>query len=491
MKISTLIFVGFLTILSMFSVTTYINFRLSDQVNENYEWLSKSTNIVRSSNRFQRNILNMESGLRGYLLSGEEYFIQAYDSAALENEAILTELQSLIPENSVQRNSLDQIAALNRRWINEYSAPLIQAKKYSFDSDSSKAAFSALYREKLQSGVEVRLNNPLNTRLRDFINHEYTVRDMRKATLDQSILQTGRISLYLTSFSILTGLMIAIFLAQRISRRIMRMVNMADSIASGNYAAYTHDKSHDELSKLANSLNHMAKVLSENISLLERKNTELDQFAHIVSHDMKAPLRGIDNVVTWIEEDHWNELSPKVQEYLQLIKSRIVRGENLIHGILSYSRVGQYELENEEVDLNQMIQEILDNLPRRQGLELRIQSNLPVLFTQRIPLMQIFSNLLGNAIKYHDKEKGMIKVYHKEKGINYHFFIEDDGPGISRVYHDKIFTIFQTLNGSDSFQSTGVGLAIVKKILLDRNQKIELHSEPGKGSIFEFSWPKT
>jgi Bacteriophytochrome (light-regulated signal transduction histidine kinase) len=180
-----------------------------------------------------------------------------------------------------------------------------------------------------------------------------------------------------------------------------------------------------------------------------------------------------------------------VQEYLQLIKSRIVRGENLIHGILSYSRVGQYELENEEVDLNQMIQEILDNLPRRQGLELRIQSNLPVLFTQRIPLMQIFSNLLGNAIKYHDKEKGMIKVYHKENGINYHFFIEDDGPGISRVYHDKIFTIFQTLNGSDSFQSTGVGLAIVKKILLDRNQKIELHSEPGKGSIFEFSWPKT
>src|SRR5690606_39242858 len=170
MKISTLIFVGFLTILSMFSVTTYINFRLSDQVNENYEWLSKSTNIVRSSNRFQRNILNMESGLRGYLLSGEEYFIQAYDSAALENEAILTELQSLIPENSVQRNSLDQIAALNRRWINEYSAPLIQAKKYAFDSDSSKAAFSALYREKLQSGVEVRLNNPLNTRLRDFIN---------------------------------------------------------------------------------------------------------------------------------------------------------------------------------------------------------------------------------------------------------------------------------------------------------------------------------
>lgn len=490
MKISTLIFVGFLTILSMFSITTYINIQLSEQVNENYEWLSKSTNIVRSSNRFQRNILNMVSGLRGYLFSGEEYFIQAYDSAAVENDDILKELNRLIPAGSVQRSSLEQINQLNRRWIDEYSAPLIEAKKLSFDSDSSKAAFNQLYRDKLQTGIEVRLNNALNTRLRNFINYEYSVRDMRKSVLDNSIHQTGQISLYLTTFSILTGLLIAIFLAVRISRRIIRMVNMADSIASGNYKVYTEDTSGDELSKLANSLNHMAKVLSENISLLERKNSELDQFAHIVSHDMKAPLRGIDNVVTWIEEDHWEELPVKVREYLELIKSRIVRGENLIHGILSYSRVGQYELEKEEVDLNQMMQEIKENLPLRQGLKLVVQPNLPVLFTQRIPLMQIFSNLVGNAIKYHDKQKGKIKIYHRENGLNYHFYIEDDGPGISENYHDKIFTIFQTLNGTDAFQSTGVGLAIVKKILDDRNQKIELHSEPGKGSIFEFSWPK-
>src|SRR5690606_39449678 len=216
----------------------------------------------------------------------------------------------------------------------------------------------------------------------------------------------------------------------------------------------------------------------------------LYQFAHIVSHDMKAPLRGYDNVVTWIEEDHFHEWPPKVQEYVGLIKSRIVRGESLIHGILSYSRVGQYELEQEEVDVNQMVLEISENLPLRQGLKLTIQPNLPVLQTQRIPLMQIFSNLVGNAIKYHDKPEGEIKIYHTENGQNYHFFIEDNGPGISKTYHDKIFTIFQTLNGTDSFQSTGVRLAIVKKILDDRTQNIRVHSEPRKGSIFEFTWPK-
>src|SRR5690606_38820177 len=244
---------------------------------------------------------------------------------------------------------------------------------------------------------EVNLNNAMNTRVRNFINYEYNIRDKRKDVLDDSIQATGKISLYLTTFSILTGLLIAGFLAFRISNRIMKMVNMADSIASGNYDAHTEDSSHDELSKLADSLNHMAKVLSENFSLLKRKNSELDQFAHIVSHDMKAPLRGIDNVVTWIEEDHFHELPPKVQEYVGLIKSRIVRGESLIHGILSYSRVGQYELEQEEVDVNQMVLEISENLPLRQGLKLTIQPNLPVLQTQRIPLMQIFSNLVGNA----------------------------------------------------------------------------------------------
>lgn len=489
MRISVFIFLGFLTILSMFSITTYINFRLSEQVNDNYEYLTMSTNIVRSGNRFQRNILNMVSGLRGYLLSGEEYFIQAYDSAARENEQILVDLKSQISEGE-QRTALNEISNLNNRWITEYSQPLIEARKAALNSDSSMRAFNALYRAKLQTGLEVNLNNAMNRRVRNFINYEYSVRDIRKDVLDDSIQSTGKVSLYLTTFSILTGLFIAGFLAFRISNRIMKMVNMADSIASGNYDAHTEDSSHDELSKLADSLNHMAKVLSENFSLLKRKNSELDQFAHIVSHDMKAPLRGIDNVVTWIEEDHFHELPPKVKEYVGLIKSRIVRGENLIHGILSYSRVGQYELEQEEVDINQMVQEISENLPLRQGLKLKVQPNLPVLHTQRIPLMQIFSNLVGNAIKYHDKSEGEIRIYHTENGQNFHFFIEDNGPGISKTYHDKIFTIFQTLNGTDSFQSTGVGLAIVKKILDDRNQSIRVHSEPGKGSIFEFTWPK-
>ena len=268
------------------------------------------------------------------------------------------------------------------------------------------------------------------------------------------------------------------------------MVRMANEIAAGNYEVHTKESGRDELSLLARSLNHMANVLKENITLLKRKNQELDQFAHIVSHDLKAPLRGIDNVVSWIEEDHGTEISPKLTEYIQIIKGRLVRTENLIHGILSYARIGKEKQEKEEVDLNQLVDEISEAIIVKSGIKLIISSKLPKLFTEKLPLLQMFSNLIGNAVKHHDKRNGLIKVYHQEHLSHYEFFVEDNGPGIGKNYHNKIFVIFQTLHERDMVESTGVGLAIVKKILDDRNQKIDIVSDAGKGAIFSFTWPK-
>src|SRR5688572_7504683 len=128
MKISNFIFLGFLLILLMFSITTWINFRQAEKVNENSEFFLRSTTVVRHSNRFQRNILNMISGLRGYLFTGENYFIQAYDSAALENETILAELSSLIPGDTAQVTLLGEIRMINNNWLNNFSMPLIAAK---------------------------------------------------------------------------------------------------------------------------------------------------------------------------------------------------------------------------------------------------------------------------------------------------------------------------------------------------------------------------
>lgn len=490
MKISHLIFLGFLFILIMFTITTYINYRQAEKVNENSEWFAQSTTVVRQSNRFQRNILNMVSGLRGYLLSGENHFLQSYDSAALENVNILKQLNEIIPDTSAQQPALYELIRLNDLWMNDFAEPLMNAKKASAESDSSMQAYNTLYRSRLAIGSDNNLNRRLQNRFREFTNYEYQLRTARDEILSESIRQTRAISFWLTTFSIVLGFLISLFLAYRISTRIMAMVKMANTIASGNYEVQTADRGKDELSQLANSLNHMAEVLSENIRLLQRKNEELDQFAHIVSHDLKAPLRGIDNVVTWIEEDHSTELPPKISEYLQLIKGRLMRAENMIRGILLYARVGKQVLEREYINLNALMEDIRENLVIRPGLNLEIQENLPEIYSERIPLQQVLSNLISNAIKYHDKDEGYIKVYVAAEADHYKFFVEDNGPGISINYHDKIFAIFQTLQERDSFESTGVGLAIVKKILDDRKQTIQITSEPGQGCAFCFTWPK-
>jgi signal transduction histidine kinase len=490
MKISYFILFGFFVILILFSITTWINFKQAERVNENNEFYSRSTVTLRNSNRFQRNILNMVSGLRGYLFTGENYFIQAYDSAALENENILKELSVLVPENSVQEKTLKEILTLNSRWINEFGEPLKNAKRLAGSSDSSLVAFNKLYRDKLANSDERNINRALQAKFRDFSNYEYDLRDQRREILTQSVSQTRNISFYLTTLSILIGLAIAFYLAYRISNRIMQMVKMADNIAAGDYESHTVSSGKDELSQLAQALNHMSKVLSENISLLKRKNEELDQFAHIVSHDLKAPLRGIDNVVTWIEEDHDHELSPKVKEYIGLIRGRLTRSENLIQGILSYARVGREQPAKERVDLNQLFIDIQENMPLRPGIKLIVPPKLPVIFTERIPLQQVLSNLVGNALKYHDKNTGQIVVTFFDRKTHYEFEVKDDGPGIAKHYFDKIFVIFQTLQERDTVESTGVGLAIVKKILDDRKQTIQVSSSPGNGASFQFTWPK-
>ena len=474
----------------MFSAATYMNFRQAEQVNESSEFFAKSTTVVRHSNRFQRNILNMISGLRGYVFTGENYFIQSYDSAAMENIAILEELATIIPDTSIQARAFAEISALNERWLNEFAQPLINAKRLASNSDSSQQAFNRLYREKFASGTEVNLNRRLQQKLRDFSNYEYNLRDIRKQELTDSVIRTRKISFLLTSLSIILGLAIAIFLAYRISSRILKMVKLADDIAEGDYELHKIDEGRDELSSLAKSLNHMAKVLSENITLLQRKNEELGQFAHIVSHDLKAPLRGIDNVVTWIEEDHAQELTPKVKEYVSLIKGRLIRAENLIQGILLYARVGRDLPEREDVDLNMLLQETIENIAPESHVLVEVQKDLPVILTERIPLQQVLSNLVSNAIKYHDKTEGKIWINFRNEPSHYTFIVKDNGPGIDRVYHEKIFQIFQTLQERDSFESTGVGLAIVKKILDDRKQTITVISSPGNGSTFVFTWPK-
>jgi len=225
---------------------------------------------------------------------------------------------------------------------------------------------------------------------------------------------------------------------------------------------------------------------------VQERNQELDQFTHNVSHDLKAPLRGISNLSQWIEEDLKDSIPPENKQQLQLMRLRVYRMEGLINGLLNYARIGREQIASDLVSMPELLSEILDSLDPPSTFRIEIASDLPTFSTKRILLSQVLSNLIGNAIKHHDRPDGKIIVSFREYAESpefYEFVITDDGKGIDPNQQKRIFDIFHTLE-RDNSDSTGIGLAIVKKIVETEGGKIYLQSEFGKGSSFYFTWCK-
>ncbi len=222
---------------------------------------------------------------------------------------------------------------------------------------------------------------------------------------------------------------------------------------------------------------------------VEEANKELKDFAYIVSHDLKAPLRAIGSLAQWLSEDYMDQIDEKGQKHLTLLNSRVLRMHNFIDGILEYSRLGRIKISKESVNINGLIENVIDSLEVKNN-QIKIKTDLPTIKCERLRIYQVFQNLISNSIKYNDKEKGLIIIDYKKLPGAHQFSIEDNGPGIDKKYHEKIFQIFQTLQIRDHFESTGIGLTIVKRIVELHGGTINVKSKIGKGATFEFTLSK-
>jgi signal transduction histidine kinase/DNA-binding response OmpR family regulator len=225
-------------------------------------------------------------------------------------------------------------------------------------------------------------------------------------------------------------------------------------------------------------------------SLLKSRNQELDRFAYVTSHDLKAPLRAIANLATWLSEDLEGQIPEENQQQLQLMRSRVNRMDGLIQGLLDYSRAGRKNTPAQIVNVKDLVYEAIDSLSPPPKFEIEIAPNLPTLMTEALLLQQVFTNLISNAIKYHPRQQGKITILMAEQDEFYQFGVKDDGLGIDPQYHERIFTIFQTLQARDSIESTGIGLSIVKKIVESQGGNVWVESQLGQGATFYFTWRK-
>ena len=231
----------------------------------------------------------------------------------------------------------------------------------------------------------------------------------------------------------------------------------------------------------------------ELINALQKSNQELDEFAYVASHDLKAPLRVIDNASGWLEEDLGDKLDDESRENLQLLRSRVNRMEKLLDDLLEYSRVGRKldadyeELVSGEVLFNDICHLLTND--SNKDFKINATPEFLALNVNRMPLQQIFLNLISNAIKHHDRKDGAINISVEKQHHKYLMTVKDDGPGIPIKFHDKIFKMFQTLRPRDQVEGSGMGLAVVRKHIESFGGKITIESEVGKGSTFKFTWP--
>lgn len=237
-------------------------------------------------------------------------------------------------------------------------------------------------------------------------------------------------------------------------------------------------------------LSWTANTLAQTSSILRKRNQELDQFAYVVSHDLKAPLRAIANLSSWIEEDLTDSMTEDTLHQMNLLRGRVHRMEALIEGLLQYSRIGRIQATSETVNVEKLLGEIIDSLAPSPGFAVEVAPGMPTFVAEKLPLQQVFSNLISNAIKHNRNLSGSVKISVKELDDFYAFSVADDGPGIAPQYHEKVFVIFQILEARDTVENTGIGLSLVKKIVEGQGGTISLESVEGEGATFSFTWPK-
>ena len=263
-----------------------------------------------------------------------------------------------------------------------------------------------------------------------------------------------------------------------------------DEIGEMARAAQVFKEKNQETARLLESSRHLAKQHERVIIDLREANQELDSFAYVASHDLKAPLRAISTLAAWIDEDHGHLLDDDARGHLDLMRQRVTRMNKLLEDILAFCRAGRSSFDVVEVDLHALLRDVVQLVSPPDGFDVTVDGEAIQLRTVAVPLQQTIANLVSNAIKHHDRDRGEVRITSRRHGEFVDITVQDDGPGIAPHHHRRVFEVFQTLKPRDEVESSGMGLAMVHKYVQRFGGRVWVESDEGtRGCRFQVRWP--
>jgi signal transduction histidine kinase len=268
-------------------------------------------------------------------------------------------------------------------------------------------------------------------------------------------------------------------------------LNRTDEIGDMARAADVFRDKNQQTESLLSETQRMAKELDTRAEELAQSNRDLDSFAYVASHDLKSPLRAIDNISQWIAEDAYEVLPEESRDHFKMLQQRVKRMESLLDSLLAYSRAGRVSVKPVHCDTAELVREIQETIDWPAEMTLDVSPNMPTFESVQMPLRQVLQNLITNAVKYRRNDAPHLAISMIDRGDEFEFVVADNGLGIAPEFHDHIFQMFKRLHSQDEIEGSGMGLALVKKLVESYGGTIFVESVEGDGATFHFRWPKT
>ncbi|MEV6602325.1 ATP-binding protein [Actinoplanes sp. NPDC051346] len=469
------------------------------------EVVNRATPMRAAGERLNTAVVDQETGVRGYAITGRDTNLQPYREGRASEESVVALIDGLLrsgPLDDAIRADLAQVRARSDTWHRSVAEPILDAVRVegpdagqALVEAGSTAEFDALRSaiEKMQTDIGV-------------------LRDRAAAQAKETSQRMVALQVAAAAIIVIAGVSLLLLLDRLVSRPVTDLATQVREVADGDFDKHIESSGSPELRELADNVDGMRKKIAaelaevrearqqiewvnEQLKLqaeeLTRSNRDLEQFAYVASHDLQEPLRKVASFCQLLQRRYAGQIDDRADQYIAFAVDGAQRMQRLINDLLAFSRIGRLTAGFTDVDLDRVLTEVKSQLEPRTGADGRIVwTDLPTVEGEEPLLTTLFVNLIGNSLKFRRPDvPPVITVTAEGDEDEWRINVRDNGIGIEAEFADKVFVIFQRLHGRDAYEGTGIGLAIVKKIVEYHGGRIWLDLDVTEGTSIWFTLP--